>query len=377
MKKAFTIIELLVAVALLAILIAISGLVFAAAVKAYRTAGAATEIASKLQVMTQQLDDDFRGLRKDGEIILVWAPGPELTRDGFILDEDGNLIPDRFLSFDQLFFFANGNFQSYDEQQASVDVNKDGFINSLDTKIVYSNLARICYSFGRDAQNIQASSEPNPVKRMFCRTQHLITGDQDLPPFPDISGWNSTKAQNFGEVAGSGQNNFELEYQTMSMEDWLALTKPSLALNDMSDLEWTAKKDMLSYIFDVKVNPSWAAVGGPKIDQTTSQSTSDTVHQLFMQGVGQFSVQIWRPDLNPNGWFPEIDPDNNGDYTDSDYPPASLDITLPVRPVLMPWTPYWNTLSDFGPALKFTFTLYDSNGVFKDGKTFTHIVYLN
>jgi hypothetical protein len=27
-------------------------------------------------------------------------------------------------------------------------------------------------------------------------------------------------------------------------------------------------------------------------------------------------------------------------------------------------------------ALKFTFTLYDSRGVFKEGQTFTHIVYL-
>ena len=30
----------------------------------------------------------------------------------------------------------------------------------------------------------------------------------------------------------------------------------------------------------------------------------------------------------------------------------------------------------FPRALKFTFKLYDSRGVFKDGQTFTHIVYL-
>jgi hypothetical protein len=29
-----------------------------------------------------------------------------------------------------------------------------------------------------------------------------------------------------------------------------------------------------------------------------------------------------------------------------------------------------------GRALKFTFTLYDSKGVIKEGRTFTHIVYL-
>ncbi|MHC4525504.1 MAG: hypothetical protein ACYSU8_08220, partial [Planctomycetota bacterium] len=33
---------------------------------------------------------------------------------------------------------------------------------------------------------------------------------------------------------------------------------------------------------------------------------------------------------------------------------------------------------DFYPkALKFTFTLKDSNGLFVDGKTFTHIVYID
>ena len=37
------------------------------------------------------------------------------------------------------------------------------------------------------------------------------------------------------------------------------------------------------------------------------------------------------------------------------------------------WT-FWPT---FPKALKFTFVLRDSNGVFDDGKTFTHIVYLD
>jgi hypothetical protein len=37
---------------------------------------------------------------------------------------------------------------------------------------------------------------------------------------------------------------------------------------------------------------------------------------------------------------------------------------------------HFNMIPGLGRALKFTFTLYDSKGVIKNGKTFTHIVYL-
>ena len=37
------------------------------------------------------------------------------------------------------------------------------------------------------------------------------------------------------------------------------------------------------------------------------------------------------------------------------------------------WTP---DISDWPKALKFTFTLYDSKGILKGGRTFTHIVYI-
>ena len=37
----------------------------------------------------------------------------------------------------------------------------------------------------------------------------------------------------------------------------------------------------------------------------------------------------------------------------------------------------FNMIPGLGRALKFTFTLYDSKGIFENGKTFTHIVYLN
>ena len=38
---------------------------------------------------------------------------------------------------------------------------------------------------------------------------------------------------------------------------------------------------------------------------------------------------------------------------------------------------HFNEIPGLGRALKFTFTLYDSKGIIKEGRTFTHIVYLD
>jgi hypothetical protein len=38
---------------------------------------------------------------------------------------------------------------------------------------------------------------------------------------------------------------------------------------------------------------------------------------------------------------------------------------------------HFNKIPGLGRALKFTFTLYDSRGILKEGRTFTHIVYLD
>ena len=38
---------------------------------------------------------------------------------------------------------------------------------------------------------------------------------------------------------------------------------------------------------------------------------------------------------------------------------------------------HFNSIPGLGRALKFTFTLFDSMGIIKEGRTFTHIVYLD
>ena len=65
MKKGFTLIELVVAMAMLVMMVGFAGTIFKASIGAHRTAGAHTEIMQTLRAVTDQLDRDFKGLRKD------------------------------------------------------------------------------------------------------------------------------------------------------------------------------------------------------------------------------------------------------------------------------------------------------------------------
>jgi hypothetical protein len=161
-------------------------------------------------------------------------------------------------------------------------------------------------------------------------------------------------------------------------------------------------------------NPSLAdPIGGrPGVDLTALDGQS--LHMILAQGVGSFSVQwsytvddmrrqgqpdsdLSRPVFTGIRWWPSTDPDGNGTISDSDFGPAmgmkansfGCYMRFPSAPSLPALLAIWKDpsgcLNDanwrfastyFPKALKFTFTLYDSNGVFKEGKTFTHIVYL-
>jgi len=115
-RKAFTIVELLLGISLLTVLLVVSGVVFQMAVKSYRTAAATGEVARKLRAVTNQLNTDFRGLRKDGQIFIAWVAEPDPEDPGFA----------GYKRFDQITFFADGNFNSYnyDNKETRVQILK-------------------------------------------------------------------------------------------------------------------------------------------------------------------------------------------------------------------------------------------------------------
>ncbi|MDO8303865.1 MAG: type II secretion system protein [Sedimentisphaerales bacterium] len=150
LNRAFTITELMIAVAMMAVVLAGTGYIFKVAINAQRTANATTEIMRNLRGITDQLENDFSGRRTDAP----WAVS---------FDTDSTRRADRIR------FVASGDFQSVRQYTAS-------------NKTISGNVASICYS---------QSSDPNvftgePRKKILTRRQSIFTVDTSLAsPAPE------------------------------------------------------------------------------------------------------------------------------------------------------------------------------------------------
>jgi len=358
MRRAFTIVELLIAMGLFGMLLAASGVIFATAVKAHRTAEATAEIAQNLGAVTDRLNADFTGLRKDCPIA-IW----------FELDDDDDNI-----RHDQILFFADGDFQSY------------RYIPPLagNTARVYYGQANVMdIDFQADPVD-RVLEEPYDQADILARRQHVYFSDISDPcaVFPEVDLANLANVSVF-EDSFIPVNNDWYEYDSISLSQWKVITSDlpnGLAYNNQ----------LITTCFD---NDPCAVPGRPGIDL----DNADTLHMLMTRGVGHFRIQWSYFAGGQLRWWPSTDPDGNGDETDSDFGATGMDtdefgiyfnmpagVEVPsginnlwfisglarTEGLLFP-------LGFFPTALKFTFTLYDSRGVFPEGKTFTHIVYFD
>lgn len=354
--KAFTLVELLVAIGLLALVISFAGVIFRVSIDAYRTAMANTEIMQKLRAITEQLDTDFKGLRIDGEIFVIWSANRVPAGGGYDNDLDG------YERFDRIMFFTDGDFQSYEG-----------------SPMVRGNVARVAYTLGK-RNGITAPGQPRS-ERMLLRTQHILTEDPSLAVFLDP---NSASDQQLYLW-----NNY-LEYDKMTLDEWKIIP-------------WPEKARLLSVICNVVITQSNVnqQFKGAQVDPNDPNS----IHMLLCEGVSEFKIQGWSDMLRR--WVPEVDPDGDGFLTDTDFITTQNETELDpvaVPGVLYPYRTWYdsafdpnsyiqihnmnypgrmlneanfNNIPGLGRALKFTFTLFDSKGIIKEGRTFTHIVYLD
>ncbi len=304
MKRAFTIVELLVAMGLLAAILAGSSVVFAVAVNAQRTANATAEIAQKLRGITDQLNVDFRGLQKDCPLA-IW----------FELDAAG-------IRHDQILFFADSNFSSYH------------------SPTIIGNIARVYYGQANIPNRPAVEADENyQDSKMLARRQHVYFSSA-TEAFPDI-----TDVASFVDSFIPEKNDY-VEYDSITLFDWKGVSN-ELAYNNQ----------IITTCFD-------NTTGRPAIDL----KAEETLHMLMCKGVGNFTIQLFNPGTHGWFWFPsnglDFDPGDEFGYC----------FNMPGGDGLNDWISWVG--SPLPKALKFTFTLYDSIGVFKDGKTFTHIVYL-
>ncbi len=355
MRRAFTLMEMVVALGILAIVMSFAGVIFRVSTDSHRLALSNAEIMQKLRAITEQLDSDFRGLRKDGEIMVFWRADRKANYAG-----SNRNAEEAFDRFDRIMFFAQGDFQTY---QADPTVR--------------GNMAWICYSLANGpAANPTEPNRPQlqkPERRVLARIEHiLVAPSKTLDPNDPLGTRKFTDDQWRDWMSST-------EYDVITLRGWE--TMPS-----------AAKMDLLSVIGDVKVvaeegsSTKNATVGGVTLDPAKPGS----LHAFMCRGVGQFGVQGWSD--AEQRWIPQVNPDGNADLTDdSDFPLKGSDLDPERIPGV--WYPHGGTVlgrdpnmtasNDFnstlglGRALKFTFTLYDSRGLVKGGRTFTHIVYLD
>jgi prepilin-type N-terminal cleavage/methylation domain-containing protein len=358
MKKGFTLIEVVVAVGLLAMVIGFSSVIFNVSIETRRTAGASAEIMQKLRAVTNQLNRDFAGLRPDAPL-LIWF--------------DAN-NPD--YRYDQIMFFADGDFQSTQLYPA------------LANKPVVGNVARIYYGQASVYSTTYGSyilpwDQPYPYdqygdnysdkmlnirERMLTRRMHILTADSDLPQFP-------LEGANFA-ASFTPTGNDSNEHDTNSLSQWKVITNDPL------------KNDAI-------IATCFNNGGRPQIDLVSQPPVG--LHMLMTEGVGSFAVQwgYWGSTLNIPvlRWFPSNDPNGDGSAT-SDFALMGAGVVrfgsyfnLSQPPNVMDWHSindiesnvqkiFLKTDAGLPKALKFTFRIYDSKGIIKGGRTFTHIVYL-
>jgi len=344
MKKAFTLIELVVTIAILTMVISFTSVIFNVSIDAHRTSAASAEIMQKFRAITDQLNRDFRSLQKDAPL-LIW------------FQKDNSLIaPNRF---DQIMFFAAGDFQStqlYD------------FINGTPNPVagtspLVGNIARIHYGQAqcKDPRDGFSRCKPEDLPkemRILARRRHILTADTRLVPWPDFSDF-VTSFQ--GLTPEDKLKNEVYEHDRLSLAQW-----KTIPIDDYGTV--------LLMFPDF---PPWVDKGDP-----------NTFHKLMCEGIGSFAIQ-WAypyPVSAPSEfrWYPETQ--HFALMGGSDKFGVCFNIPDPTSTgVLPPWYFIQNTLyesgtfdSDFYPrALKFTFTLYDSKGIIKNGREFTHIVYLD
>ncbi len=365
-NKAFTLIEVLVASALLVVVVAMAGTVFRVGIESHSMAQANAEIMQKFRSITDQLNADFRGLCKEGEIYIAWPT------------DQNDTSPDygRHVGVDRIVFFTKGDFQSYNMY------NKN--------QVVRGNVARVSYMLGSKRNGIgqvQTARELAPSDRVLQRTQHILTQDDRLREFDPLFDVNEATDEAWYQWHNT------LEYDKITLQQWL----------DMNDV---AKFNALSVITNVKVQT-------PKLEDRSFWGSQYDVnhpeqhaHSILSEGVGAFKIQAWfetqGSTLTGKRWVPDEDPNLDGSGSGSELlvPLDASSGNDSTARVLYPGDrPYafvslggefdgqyfedllsedhFNEIPGLGRALKFTFTLYDSKGIIPKGRTFTHIVYLD
>jgi len=269
-------------------------------------------------------------------------------------------------------FFADGDFQS--TQLYALDTGLGFQVPSNIGTPIRGNVARIDYCLANSPHPITGQMmDPRGLAKRYrilgCR-RHILTTDLRLDPWPVANNIETTFA---AEYAGYKKNEL-YEHDSLSLAQWKVIDRTIYG------------SFIIPECFRFKLNIN---------------SDPKTYHKLVCNGVGCFTVQWSYWDPGPDNikntaddflwWFPDY---SQFDIINSDE--FGVYFNIP-KFISGPWPTGWYSIKDekvkyrmdsgqtefffpysfYPKALKFTFKIYDSKGIIKEGRTFTHIVYLS
>jgi len=265
MRKAFTLIEVVVSLGILAVILSFAGVIFRVSVESQRMAMANAEVMQKLRVITEQLDADFRG----GAIPTRFPYGYPVRFSYTMRSRVGTGVPTPMDS-DAILLVTAGDFRSTEQYSG---------------KTIAGNVA--CVFYGQPDPN-SYKQPPRPHEKILLRRQTILTVDGTTFTFDPLA-----------------------EYARLSPQGWL--------VNQWIDPNtWTRR---------------------PVIDPNDMRAS---LPMILARGVDSFTVHY-------------------------------LKASTPLGTAAIPWIRQSQGVMN-PKAFEFTFTLYDSKGIIKKGRTFTHIV---
>ncbi|MBN2455566.1 MAG: type II secretion system protein [Sedimentisphaerales bacterium] len=275
-NKGFTLIELITAVGVLAIVLVSAAVIFNVSIDSFRMATANAEIMQKFRVITEQLNSDFAGAIKTKYGQIRIAKDKSYIENSIRYDGSNDEIKD--VNSHSIVFFANGYFQST-QQYKTKDSNET----------VAGNVAAIYYGLA-NVTNYSAIEKPDPKKKVLVRRQTILTSDTSLTEDFDLDELREyCNTQSLAELNEEDVNDLIKDF-------------PQLNLDEPNDLA-----------------------------------------MYMAQGVDDFAIEYY-------GF------DSSRRFHDQ-----------------------WRVPKDkiFYPlAYKFTFRIYDSKGIIKEGREFSYIVYV-
>ena len=374
--RGMTLVEMLVAVGITVILLAIIGAVFTSASGATGLAVASNEIMADARTLTRQLAHDFQGLRPDVPMAIIFEPyhiDPDITKTG----------DDYWVRRDRIVFFANGDFQVKD--YATGDT-------------IAANMARIFYGQIADTLTLPPDT-PAPPRRALTRRFKILS-------------------QAWGTWADLGGNSYGLPYaQTdpvcydyLPLDEWQTLGVWKNMVFDPYYLlaYFRSESDVVSSMVRRPVIGNVAAAASDKTGFFDKVQEDALQRLYFLPDVEDFTIELWFE--GATDWFPN--PSALYVYNNPTIGPPPAD---PIYYPAQPFAFYWNakgapttatnipvgdlenggvlvpcrwhseaqpSIAAFWPkfwpkALRFTFTLYDKNrSSFPKGRTFSYIVEL-